>query len=159
MVFVFALLIFGSNISRQVTSSPAASTALEKVQVGEKLVRLSLRISDPEFHFRGFQPSSFMLAGETGVAVAKSLTKASLSPNKDERIISIDTTETSQTLFLEFEVDRSAVDLLALEDLWVWYHMKPLIHLTPEILAQSERLPPAPEAPSTATETLPIGTT
>lgn len=133
-ILLLALLVFLGNVTRQITQPPAATVTLDKLQIDDRVVRVSLKIADPEFKYRGFRPIAFNLAGETGLPVATGLSKASLSPTDDKKLSSLDPVSTPLTLYLEFPVNRSRDDLILLEDLWIWYQMKPLIHLSKEDL-------------------------
>jgi hypothetical protein len=133
-----ALLIV--NSVRLATEPPSVQIEITRLVVEDRSVRLDLQATDPTFHFHGFKPALFSLRSTSGYPVSTDLTKASTSRDKDDILVELPSMpETSTPLFLEFETDRAAKDLRALEDLWLWYGFVPLKALDKETLAASER--------------------
>lgn len=83
-------------------------------------LKLTLDLNDSEYKFRGFSPSNFRLAGESGRIVAfspssiifsgKSLDTADVLPRKEQLELTI-----------EFETTRETQELSRLKDLYLYY--------------------------------------
>ena len=121
-VFILAAFIFSVNISRQVSTPPAAEIQVLSVIAGNKRVHIELEVSDKEFQLVGFRPSAFSIAGENGTAVASTITAISINNQPSDAPPLITPTTERVKIAIDFETTRSANDFASLEDLYLWYY-------------------------------------
>jgi hypothetical protein len=157
ILFLAGLVLLG-NLAREFTIAPGPKISLKGVQVADKEVRVELELRDPVYHFRGFKPSGFTLASESGYPVATGILRVSTNAAADEIIRTLPESSGTQTLYITFSSERSKKDLEALENLWLWYQLKPLFAIPKEALIGErsvDSLPtPASDAAGLSTEIL-----
>lgn len=116
------LLIWMANQIRAAEIPPSATVQLESIEIDNKLVRLKLHLRDGEYQFRGFSPLSFNLTGENGVTISPSPAKIFLNGHQMQEALPFlpDSMEAAE-IVVEFECERSAEELQALQDLYLWH--------------------------------------
>jgi len=132
-LFLLATIVFVGNTFRQMTAPPTPNITIQKIHVADKRVQITVLVQDATYEFRGFRPGAFSLASNTGYPVSTGLLRAATSSSDDSVLLQFPATREPIVLYLEFVTERSAHDLMALEDLWLWYQLHPFIHLTPEM--------------------------
>ena len=122
-----ACLVWIGNTLLNLTAMPAAKIEVIDITAKDRIAIVKLKLSDPQYSLRGLELSAFSLAGEKRVPVSVKLSSARLDTGAE-----IDSPlETPQPVVvtLEFETDRRAADLQALNDLYLWYKMVKIDHL------------------------------
>lgn len=127
---VVSLLVLFASLARDQRTPPAASVTIKHVEVSDYKVRVTLEVADTTYLFRGFKPNKFSVLTKSGTPIADELTKASLSPDKDEEILFMPTSDGSpRNLYVELRSTKSRENLLAVDNAWLWYQLVPLIPL------------------------------
>jgi hypothetical protein len=166
-VFILAAFIFSLNISRQVSTAPAAQIKLLSVVAGNKRVHIELEVSDKEFQLVGFRPAAFSIAGENGTPVASKITAISINNQSSDAPPLITPTTGRVKIGIDFESTRSAHDFASLEDLYLWYYTVKLQPIPPSEIRKdlttdepspSSSSEDSPHAPPSTSE-VPQGTT
>jgi hypothetical protein len=96
-----------------------------------KGTRLEVRVraADPEHHLRAFQPMLLSLRGENGLEVSKGpplVVEATPQPESSAPL----------ELTVSLSTDRTAEELRALTDLWVWYGFAKRVYVSPMLTRQ-----------------------
>ena len=138
-LLVAASLVWVGNAILDLTSAPAAKIEVLAVEAKDRAATVRLRLSDPQYSLRGLDLNAFTLAGEKRIQVSRKLISSHLASG-DEIEAPLESSG-PVTVVLEFETDRRAEDLVALEDLYLWYKMKQIEHLKVEL---EGRAPPRP---------------
>ncbi len=139
---LIALLCMGSNLSRQLNATPAASIAIRSVSVADYSIKVELEVEDRTYKFRGFHPVAFSIKTKTGFPVANALTSVALNPDGSGVVGGLSSSDGApRALFLTFSTGKTAAALKGLDNVWLWYQFKPLLAITPAMLQ-----PLAPEA-------------
>ena len=114
-------LIWTGNTVRLSQLPPSVELEARSITTEENLVRMTLRVRDPAFRFRGFAPIHFALANEKRTTIADAPTSASLPNFTDEILYSFPRSEDELDLTVSFETSRSGPALTKLKDLYLWY--------------------------------------
>lgn len=107
-----ATFIFLGNLSRAAELPPAGEQVINSIKITGGDVRLTLTLKDPQYHFRGFAPSRFILAGEKGTPLSRWPDGVEFKANPDQ---------TEAMMVLEFKTQEKEESLRKLEDLYLWY--------------------------------------
>lgn len=140
---VVALCILGGNFVRQLQQPPAVHVQVVRVWTSDYLIKVELALEDSEYHFRGFTPAAFSIASKTGFSQSQELLTASQTPDGKEILVTLELTPEEravngkQVLYLTFRSSKSGEALRALDNMWLWYKLTPLVAIPPEILEQS----------------------
>lgn len=130
-IFVLAAFIFSLNISRQVSTAPAAEIKVLSVIAGNKRVHIELEVHDKEFQLVGFRPAAFSIAGENGTPVASKITAISINNEGSDAPPLITPTSNRVKIAIDFESTRSADDFASLEDLYLYYYTVKIRPISP----------------------------
>lgn len=122
-------LISPMNMWRWMNLAPAANIALMQKEVGSDSVRLTLKLSDERFRFRGLFLWSFKVASESGVTVVSSPFSITINGLPHDILLPVPQENTAATIVLEFKAPPDSRDLSSLEDLYLWYNMVKLYPL------------------------------
>ncbi len=125
-----ALLIWTGNFLRLQSMAPAAEISILQTIVADKELTLVVELKDPSYSFRGFVPAAFKIAGETGTIIAPIPKKVTENLSEKDLFLGIPTTSEPITLKLIFETDRTAENLIRLQDLYLYYRAYQALPLT-----------------------------
>lgn len=129
---VTALILY-ANLMRLWDTPPAPTLTIQSVAIEEKNAVVQLAAEDKEFHFRGFNPALFHMAGETGEPIS-SKAPAVLADGKEVELgLPFSRNEDSTVLQVTFTLVNRAEDIKSLKDVYLWYGQVKLIHLSPFI--------------------------
>jgi hypothetical protein len=143
LTLVVALCIAGGNLARQLQQPPAAQVTVARVWTSDYLIKVELSLEDSAYRFRGFNPAAFSIASKTGFSQSQELLAASRTPDGKDILGAIEVTAKSsaagekQVLYLTFRSSKTGEALRALDNMWLWYKLAPLVAISPELLAQS----------------------
>lgn len=132
-IMAVALFFMLGNYTRSATMVPAPHISLDSVAIQEKTVLVHLTLTDPSYNFRGFNTSSFMLAGESGVPISTETPKVTVEDDKAP-FASSSSNSSKMSVLLEFKTERRREDLQQLEDLWLWYQFAKLFPISKQTL-------------------------
>ena len=108
---------------------PAPSLEVVRVEPTRDTLKLTLKARDPDFHFRGFEPLNFMVAGESGTIISSRPSEASIDDGTNKIIFGFPHAEDEYTFTLSFPIEHRAGDYTHLEDLHLWYRKARLMPL------------------------------
>jgi len=124
-IILLSLLIGVGNQVRLFNTPPSVTFNVQSIEIEGSTIRLTIDLTDEEFHFSGFTPFGLTLAGEKGQSIVQPLR----SPQKvfvdgvpvswTDLVVSKDTI--NLTLTVEFTTNRTSDSLKKLEDLHLWY--------------------------------------
>ncbi|MCO6431301.1 MAG: hypothetical protein J5J00_10610 [Deltaproteobacteria bacterium] len=126
LLFIAALVWLANKIQLE-TTPPAPEIKIVNASMNDDRVTLKLSLSDERYHFRGFQPVHFVLAGENRHLVSVELENVrsaigdlpGLRFELPSRFSEVDLT-------LTFKTNRSGEALSGLKDLYLWYRLSKL---------------------------------
>lgn len=127
-----------ANLLRQLHEPPAAQVTIEKVSLADYSIRVELLVRDTEYNFRGFSPAAFSIASKTGFAQSQRLITATDTANGNNVLSALTSSgETEKKLYLTFESNKTVASLQALDNMWLWYKVQPLLPIPKESFQQS----------------------
>jgi hypothetical protein len=142
-----ALLIVAANISQALNLSPAAKIEVLKMTPRDHGLAVVVKVEDPEHRLRGFNPLAFSVASQTGYPISTELSEVSLYPNSERFNGFLPETSEAVSFSLEFRSNKTEEVLRSLDNMWLWYNLKPLTRLNPPL--QDSVPPQASPAPIT----------
>ncbi|MBN8551202.1 MAG: hypothetical protein J0M12_17955 [Deltaproteobacteria bacterium] len=119
-IFVLSALVWAGNFLRLSDMPPAATLTVTAMEASGNSLKLTLRAEDATYQFRGFRPIFLALAGPQRGVISKWPETATLDGVDGDVRLGLPLRD-SGTLQLDFLTERSAADLVKLEDLYVWY--------------------------------------
>lgn len=133
-IFVVALCVIIGDLVQGFTLEPAARITVESYQVRDREISVVLDLSDPVYKFRGFNPYAFSLATQTGMEVISArIDKVSLSPDGEFLRGSFPSQTGPVKLYLDFRARKTDEALRAMDNLYLWYNLKPVAPLRPVV--------------------------
>jgi hypothetical protein len=134
-----AVLIWGGNLMRQFHQPPAATIAIKNISIEDYKIKLALQVRDDEYDFRGFQPFAFSIQTATGEQQIGKLESVARVPEQDERkdnLVIMLTKDDGPVadLYLTFSSTKTKASLSGLDNMWIWYKLKPLMAVSPDLL-------------------------
>lgn len=128
MLLGVSICFLTGNLLRQLHEPPAAEVTIEKVTLADYTIRVELLVRDSQYNFRGFSPAAFSVASKTGFAQSQRLTTATDEADGKEVLTTLASSgETSKRLYLTFQTNKTAASLRALDNMWLWYKLQPLL--------------------------------
>ncbi len=129
-VFLVAVCIIIGDLVQGFSMEPAARITVESFQVRDRGISVVLNLADPVYKFRGFNPYAFSLASQTGLEVVSSrIERVSLEPNGEALRSSIPAGTGPVKLYVDFKSHKSDDALNGMDNLYLWYNLKPVIPL------------------------------
>jgi hypothetical protein len=136
------IVLIGSLVKDQM-SPPAVTARIEQVTVSDYKIAVTLEVSDPQYHFRGFKPAMLSVRTKAGTPIADELTNASLSNDKRDLVFLMPVSDGSpRKIYLEFRSKKSRENLVGMDNAWLWYQRVPLL---PLVLATTDQIAAIPE--------------
>jgi hypothetical protein len=138
-----ALCIAGGNLVRQLQQPPTVHIAVTRVWTSDYLIKVEVALEDSEYHFRGFNPAAFSIASKTGFSQSQELLAASRTPDGKDILGAVEFNPADpaagerQVIFLTFRSSKTADALRALDNMWLWYKLTPLVPISPNLLKES----------------------
>jgi len=120
------ILLWGANSLRANQITPATELSLRQITLAAidtdtSRVTVSLDATDSTHRFRGFQPIFFAIAGESGFAIARPPTGATIPGEHNDMRFALPRDRDSTALELSFVTGRSLDELARLDALYLWY--------------------------------------
>lgn len=140
-IFLVALCIIIGNLVQGFSVAPAAHIQIQQWEAKNHGVAVTLELSDTRYHFRGFNPYAFSLKSQTGFPVSTGVAKVSLTPGGEQLTGVLPTSPGPIQLYLEFTSNKTEESLKTLDNMYLWYNLKPLIPLNVEGGASSASAP------------------
>ena len=129
-IFVVALCVIIGALVQGFSVEPAASIKVESYQVRDRGISVVLDLSDPVYKFRGFNPYAFSLATQTGMEVVSArIEKVSLTPDGDFLRGTFPSQAGPVKLYLAFKSHKTDEALRGMDNLYLWYNLKPVVPL------------------------------
>ena len=127
-ILVVAMFVIIGDLVQGFSTEPAARIKVESYQVNERQISIVLDLEDPQYQFRGFNPYAFSLASQTGLEVISGrIEKVSLSPDGEPLRGSLPSGPGPLRLYLQFKSHKSDEALKTMDNLYLWYNLKPVI--------------------------------
>jgi hypothetical protein len=127
-----ALCFAGGNLLRHLKQPPAAKVEIRNVAFADYKLRIELALEDREFKYRGFQPAAFSVASKNGFQRVEGIESLSEQPDKKEIVGMISSKDGAPTtLYLSFSSSKTESALRAMDNLWLWYKLTPILPLMP----------------------------
>jgi hypothetical protein len=138
MAFILAIAVWISNVVQMLNLPPSAGIKVERCDVKDHAIYLSIEIDDPEHRFRGFNPFAFSLASQTGYEVSTGTEMVSLTQDGPRltggEFLELVSAQTGPIkLHYRFRSNKTGETLHSMDNLWLWYNLHPLARLKPEI--------------------------
>lgn len=125
-----ALCVIIGALVQGFSVEPAASIKVESYQVRDRGISVVLDLSDPVYKFRGFNPYAFSLATQTGMEVVSArIEKVSLAPDGDFLRGTFPSQAGPVKLYLAFKSHKTDEALRGMDNLYLWYNLKPVVPL------------------------------
>jgi hypothetical protein len=143
LTLMVALCIAGGNLVRQLQQPPTVHIAVTRVWTSDYLIKVEVALEDSEYHFRGFNPAAFSIASKTGFSQSQELLAASRTPDGKDILGAVEFNPADpaagerQVIFLTFRSSKTADALRALDNMWLWYKLTPLVPISPNLLKES----------------------
>lgn len=129
-VFLVAVCIIIGDLVQGFSMEPAARITVESFQVRDRGISVVLSLADPVYKFRGFNPYAFSLASQTGLEVVSSrIEKVSLAPDGEPLRSSFPSGAEPVRLYVDFKSHKTDDALKGMDNLYLWYNLKPVAPL------------------------------
>lgn len=127
-----ALCFAGGNLLRHLKQPPAAKVEIRNVTFSDYKLKVELGVEDREFKYRGFQPAAFSVASKNGFQRVEGIESVSEQADKKEILGMVSSTDGApKTLYLSFSSSKTESALRAMDNLWLWYKLTPILPLVP----------------------------
>lgn len=123
-----ACLLWIGNTIIDLTTPPAATIEIISATAKDYSAELQLKLNDSIYSLRGLDLNAFSLAGEKRIPVSTSI--VSLTDQANNKIEWPLHSDQTQSVNIVFTTDRRAEDLASLQDLYLWYKMVRLAHIS-----------------------------
>ncbi|MBX7139311.1 MAG: hypothetical protein K1X83_15155 [Oligoflexia bacterium] len=147
LLFVSAFLWWGNTI-KVATLPPTPKISVQHISIDDDRVSLTITLADPDYHFRGFNPHHFLLAGKNRELISGPPERIFPVGADPEGPLRIDKNVTTLNLIVEFIASRSGAELAELEDLHLWYRHSQLMRL--DLKTAEIKAPSPPDSPAEA---------
>lgn len=140
---LLSVLIWSGNFLRLSEMPPAPALVVDALDTQGHSLAITLSAKDGTYHFRGFRPIFFALAGPQRGIVSKWPERVALAGSAQDVRLGLPPSDAA-TLRLEFTTERSAEDLVKLEDLYLWYRNVKLqkLDMTKARITETKQSPP-----------------
>lgn len=116
-----AILVGLANQARLAEMAPAPQITVDALRLEHRSLSLSLTLQDHKFHFRGFRPFLFRLAGETKRIISATPQAVNVPGHPGDARFRLPRENPVIRIEVQFETDRNESDLRQLNDLFLWY--------------------------------------
>lgn len=128
---IVASLILYANFVRLWETPPRVKMNISSVAVDKDQLKVTIEADDPEYRFRGFNPSLLHIAGETGEELSNKNPKIRIDGQSIEDKVSIWKDQPKMHLAITFTLINRSEEIKNLKDVHLWYGRVKLNHLSP----------------------------
>jgi hypothetical protein len=128
-ILALALLVVLANISQALNLSPAAKVEVLKVKPRDHGLSIVVKVEDPDHRLRGFNPLAFSVATQTGYPISTELEEVAWYPRGERFNGFMPESIDAVSFALDFRSNKTEEVLHSLDNMWLWYNLKPLVPL------------------------------
>ncbi|RIK99745.1 MAG: hypothetical protein DCC75_14285 [Proteobacteria bacterium] len=120
-LMLLSILLWGANYGRLINTPPSPKINVEKVALSGEEIKLTLSLKDERYHYRGFLPLQFRLAGPQGTVISRFPESVKIPDTDRDLRFGLPKSAEETRLEVKFISSKDAADTKQLQDLYLWY--------------------------------------
>jgi hypothetical protein len=129
-IFMVAMCVVALSLFQGLQAAPAPHITVQGCEAQNHGVSVVLELTDVQYKFRGFNPYAFSLRSQTGFDISTGVARVFYEPGGDEVTGPLPSEPNPVKLRVNFKSNKTQEALAALDNVYLWYNLKPLFPVT-----------------------------